>query len=288
MRKELAPSDRPLISGKPALSQVSREEMGRYILLVVRDPLIFKKDPAEEISLTYLENVKKVADTMLYKTYTGTYKNVKVSIVSTGSGAPDVEILLGELIMFTSADTVIRVGCSGAIQEYIKPGELVIVSAAVRDDGASAEYVSKSFPSVANYEVLISMIEAAEKLGVKYHVGITRSNDSFWVGQGRPIKEYLQCEHEKIIEYWKRAGVLCVERETSLILTLANLFNLRAGSILAVVNNRITGELNIGAGIQDAIKVVLESLVLLNYWDRLKEEKKKKYWYPSIHLNAIE
>ena len=242
---------------------------------------MFKKDAAEVVA-DHFEEARKVADTKMYVTYTGRYKGVEVTAVSTGSGSPELELAFTEFASLNKADTFIRIGCSGALQEHVRVGDLVISSGAVRDEGTSGEYILKAYPAVAHYEVLLALIEAAERLQSKYHVGITRSNDSFWVGQGRTSRNYIQREHENIIEYWKRAGVLNIEREVSALLTLTSLLGLRGGAICSVVNNRITGELGVGAGVENAIEVSLEAIKILQGWDAAKNTTGKKYFYPTL------
>ena len=68
----------------------------------------------------------------------------------------------------------------------IEPGDLVIAIAAVRYDGASTDYAPLEYPAVASPEVLMALIEAAERLRVRYHVGIVASTSTFYLGQSRP------------------------------------------------------------------------------------------------------
>lgn len=106
-------------------------------------------------------------------------------------------------------------------------------------------------------------------MGVNYHIGITRSNDAIYAGEGRPICNYLQEEHKAIPQYWARANVLNVEREAALILT-CNIFGKRGGAI------------GIGVGKETSIKTALEAFKLLAEWDRQKEEKGKRYLVADI------
>lgn len=146
--------------GASLFTGVSSKEVARFVILTVRDPLHgYVKDAAEEIA-EYLDNYKKVADTGMFTTFTGEYKGVPISVCSTGSGAPEAELALMDFIRFTSADTFVRVGTSGALQEWIK--------LAVRDEGTSKEYVKPTYPAVASYEVVLALASAAEKLGVNY------------------------------------------------------------------------------------------------------------------------
>jgi len=268
--------------GASLFTGVSSEKVARYVILTVRDPLHgYVKDAAEEIA-EHLDCYEKVADTRMFTTFTGKYKGVSISVCSTGSGAPEAELALMDFIRFTSADTFVRVGTSGALQEWIKLGELIISSAAVRDEGTSKEYVKPTYPAVASYEVVLALASAAEKLGVNYHIGITRSNDAIYVGEGRPICNYLQEEHVVIPRYWARANVLNVEREAALILTLCNIFGKRGGAICTIVDNELTGEVGVGVGKEESIKVALEAFKFLAEWDRRKEETGKKYLVANI------
>jgi uridine phosphorylase len=270
------------INGRPLFTGIKPEEVARYVLLTVRDPLAgFKRDAGEEVA-GYLDSYRLVVDTGMFKTYTGEYEGVAVTICSTGSGAPETELALMDFINFTKSDTFIRVGTSGSYQKWVKLGDIVITSAAVRDEGTSEEYVKPIYPASANYEVVMAMIEAAESLGIKYHVGITRSNDAIYAGEGRPIASYLQKEHEDIPEYWQRANVLNVEREASLILTLCNLFGKRGGAVCTIVDNELTGELGVGIGKEESIKVAIESVRILAKWDEIKEKRKKRFYYPAL------
>jgi len=269
------------VEGKPVLTGICPECVARYVLLAVRDPLGFKRDAAEEIA-SYFDSAKKVADTGMFITYSGEYRGVPVTVCSTGSGAPDTEIAFMDFIQYSAADTFIRVGTSGSYHPAVRVGDVVISSGAVRDDGTSREYVKTSYPAVASHEVVLALSDAAEEVGASYHIGITRSNDSIYCGQGRPVKDYMQDEHLAIPDYWRRAGVMNVERETSIILTLSNLFHVRGGSVCAVVNSTPHGYLDVSAGVQDAIRTALEGIRRLNHWDAQVKKSGKKWWTPSL------
>ena len=122
------------------------------------------------------------------------------------------------------------------------------------------------------------MIESAQARSLRYHVGITRSNDAIYCGQGRPVMGYLP--NEGVVEHWVNAGVLNVERETAAILTLAQLFHARGGSICTVCNSSITQKVGVSQGIDDAIAVGLEGLALLARRDAEKERAGQKWWSP--------
>lgn len=280
-----------VVKGIPVFIGADPSDIASYVILCVRDPLCFSKDPVSTI-LDHLSCSRKVGDTHMFITLSGEYKGVPVTVCVTGSGAPETELVLAQFIEgYPQVNTVVRLGACGGFQPDIKPGTLAIASGAVRDEGSSKEYVSPSYPAIANYynyEVLLAQIEAAEKLGVQYSVGVFRSDDTMYPGLGRALKGYIQKEHEHIVEYWSKANVFFIDRETSLVLTLTTLFGLRGGSVCVVVDNYFTGELVPAKALDNVVKnlllTILESFVILNKWDTAK--KSEKWLTPSIIKEA--
>jgi uridine phosphorylase len=267
--------------GRSLMAQISPEEIGRYVILTVRDPLGCEEDTGKHIA-GYLDGSELIADTHMFITYTGTHKGVRISVCSTGSGAPETELALLEFFKFSAADTFVRVGTSGTYRKDIEVGDIVIASGAVRDEGTSGEYVKQSYPAVASFEVVLALAEAAERSGFRYHIGITRCNDSCYVGQGRPMQGYWQEEHQHIPEYWDRVGIKNFERETSVTYVMCSLMGHRAGAVNAVVNSTPKGIITPGAGMHETITTVLEGIATLAQWDKTKESLKKRYWLPCL------
>lgn len=216
-----------------------------------------------------------------YVTYSGYYKGVFISATSTGIGAPSTAIAVEELARVGS-EVFIRVGTTGVLRREIGVGDLIISTGAVRLEGTSKHYVIPEYPAVASYDVVLALIEAAESLGVRYHVGLTASSDSFYVGQERPgFKGYLPYHSRGLIEYLRNANVLNFEMEASVIFVLANLYGLRAGSVCAAIANRETDEFVPGAGVEDAIRVANEAVKVLNEWLEEVSKTGKRYVTPD-------
>lgn len=250
-------------------------EVARYVLL--------PGDPERVPKIASLwDKAKKVAYHREYQTYTGKVGGIPITATSTGIGCPSLAIGVEELAAI-GADTFIRVGSSGSIQREVKVGDVVISSAAVRLEGTSKEYVRVEYPAAANYEVLLALIEAAEKLDHRYHVGITASTDSFYLGQGRPgLKGYTQSFAKEIMPDLQAARVLNFEMETASLLTIASIYGFRAGSICAVYANRVTGEFGVGKGEMESAEIATEAVKILARMDAAKRKQKKKYWYPGL------
>ena len=126
--------------------QVAKGEVGRYVLL--------PGDPKRCAKIAeYFDNPVLVADNREYITITGTVDGVRLSVTSTGIGGPSAAIALEELAN-CGADTFIRVGTCGGMQEEVLSGDLVIASGAIRMDGASREYAPVEYPAVSDHTVL--------------------------------------------------------------------------------------------------------------------------------------
>jgi len=154
----------------------------------------------------------------------------------------------------------------------------------VRLDGASKDLVIPEYPAVAHYEVVMALIQAAEEVGVRYHVGVTASTDTFYTGQGRPaLGGYLPSFKEHILEDMQKAGVKNFEMEVGALLTAANIFGKRAGAACIVIANRVTDDFQITDDMQKRAGLVASTAVsILATWDKEKEKKGKRFLYPKL------
>ena len=275
MARRFASAARPETAGQPQYHlRLKPSDVSRYVLL--------PGDPDRVVKITkYWDEEKEVARNRQFVTRIGSYEGVRVSVCSTGIGCPAVAIAVEELAN-VGVDTFIRVGSTGSIRQECKCGDLVISTGAVRLEGTSKQYVRVEYPALASYEVVSALVEAAEGLGYRYHVGITASTDSFYCGQARPgFKGYWQSWINDLIPDLSAANVINFEMEAAALFTLANLFGLRAGAVCAVFTNRITDEFDV-AGEEEAGKTASEAVKILHEWDKAREKKGKKYWFPAL------
>lgn len=207
------------------MTQIDPDKVGDFVLVTVRDPLIdYDGDPAEQIAQK-LEAPELIGKSGMFTSYTGTYKGARITIVSGGSGSPEAELLLYDFMEFSKATTYLRVGGSGGIGTEVRPGDLVVSSGVVREENMTSAYIGKGFPAVSHYEVVNALVQAADELEAPFHVGVTLSIDSDFVGAGRPgVGGYMQPWNADLIPTYNRAGVLNGDRESAAIVTLAALY----------------------------------------------------------------
>jgi uridine phosphorylase len=184
----------------------------------------------------HFDDAKMIAHKRQYITYTGTYRGVRMSVTSTGIGCPALAIAVEELIK-VGGKNFIRIGTCGALQKYVKLGDIIIASAAVRGDGTSREYFPLEYPAVADFHLLEAMIEAAVKNNVKPHVGIVRAHDTFYAESILAKGDYL-----KLDKPWIDSGVLSTENETSTLYTLTTVRKCRGATILTPVGHHLFPE----------------------------------------------
>ena len=218
-----------------------------------------------------------------YRTVTGSYEGTPISVTSTGIGSPSAAIAVEELAR-VGAETFIRVGSCGALQAEMAVGDLVITSGGVRQEGTSDEYVREDYPAVAHPEVVSALVAAAERLGHDYHVGLTMSTDAFYAGQGRPgFRGFRSPRGETLIDELRDANVKNIEMEASAIMTLANVYGLRAGAVCSVFANRETGEF-LTEGENHAAETASLAVKLLARMDEIKEDAGVDHWHAGLSL----
>ena len=206
---------------------IKEGDIGRYVLL--------PGDPARcEKIAQYFDNPHFVAQNREYVTWTGTLLGEKVSVVSTGIGCPSTAIAVEELIE-AGADTLIRVGSSGAMQPTVHTGDVVIATAAIRDEGTTSHYLPMEFPAVAHIEVVNALMAGAADLGVKAFTGVCQSKDSFY-GEVERARMPMAQQLEDRWNAWIAAGALASEMEAAALFILCAIYRKRAGAALQVIN----------------------------------------------------
>ena len=224
-----------------------------------------------------------------FATVTGTYRGERVSVVSTGIGTDNVEIVVAEILAITERPTFIRVGSCGTLQPEIGLGDLIISSGAVRLEATTSFFVHDGYPAIADYEAIVALVEAAAGLGHRAHVGVTATAPGFFGAQGRPIPQ-LPIRYPDLAEEMARQRVLNFEMEASALLVLAHLAGSRAGVVCAVYAQRTTGDF-VTDEVRDraeaaCVETGLEGLRILAAMERQKREAQTDRWRPSLWNNG--
>lgn len=183
-----------------------------------------------------LDDARFIGSNREFTIWNGTLDGELVTVCSTGIGGPSTAIAAEELAD-CGAKVMIRVGTCGGIATHVQSGDLVIASGAVRQDGTSREYAPLAFPAVPDADVLFALASAAKESGVRHHIGVVQSKDSFY-GQHSPERMPTSAALLEQWEAWKRLGVLASEMEASTLFTVGAARGIATGAVFHVIWNQ--------------------------------------------------
>ncbi|MDR2178877.1 MAG: nucleoside phosphorylase [Synergistaceae bacterium] len=214
-------------------------------------------------------DVREIASYREFKTVTGVYEGLKLAATSTGIGGASSEICIHELRTL-GVHTCIRVGTTGCIVPEFDLNDLIIPVACVRKDGTSIAYIEPEFPAFADTRVVMALMQACEKLGFRYGLGLSYTVGSFYIGQGRPLDEngYWPSFAEKIIPDLQQARVTNIEMETAAQYVVGYLHGMRMGAVLSVIANRVLDRWGDDGGEEKACLAACEAMKILEKQDR--------------------
>lgn len=208
--------------------EVAPGEVGRYVFL--------PGDPGRcELIASYFDEPHLVAKHREYETWTGYLDGEKVSVTSTGIGCPSAAIAMEELVA-VGADTFVRVGTSGSMQDHIMPGDIGIINAAIRDEGTTSHYLPIEFPAVADFGITHALWEAARRSGNRVHLGVSQSKDSFY-GQHDPGRMPVAKRLEERWAAWMAGGAICSEMEAAALYIVAQTLRVRATGLMMIMGH---------------------------------------------------
>lgn len=236
---DLSRADVPLTDGRQYHIALERGELAEYVVLVGDPGRVARV--AERFDTIELERSNREITTA-----TGTSEGMRLSVMSTGMGTDNIEIVLAEVMEITDAPTFIRVGSSGALQPEIALGDLVISIGAVRLENTTDFYVHPGYPAIAHRDVVWALESACRQLGHPYHVGLTATASGFYAPQGRQMRT-LPVRYPDLAEELRRQRVANLEMESSALFVLAGLAGLRSGTICAAYAQRTDGTFLEGA-----------------------------------------
>lgn len=195
-------------------------------VLMPGDPL-----RAKFIAENYLKDAVLVNNVRGIHGYTGTYNGTKVSVMASGMGMPSIGIYSYELYNFFGVENIIRVGTAGSINPNVKVRDIVIAMGACTNSHYASQYnLPGTFSPIADYDLMKTAIENAEKHSANYHVGNCLSSDTFY------------CDDPTATEKWAKMGVMCIEMEAAALYMNAARCGKKALGIFTISDHILTGE----------------------------------------------
>lgn len=243
----------------------------------ISDKIIIVGDPGRVDMLgSLLKDIRVRKENREFRTVTGYYDNSEITIISSGIGTDNIDILINELDALVNIDlntgiskeepvslTFVRLGTSGGLRSDVPVGTCVLTETAIGFDGllhfyegydwildtaladTLAEYLE--WPDTLSYPYAVSankeLMELFQNEGFKK--GMTISVPGFYAPQGRRLRlETFDNEiNGKLGEFEFRGKPICnYEMESSAIYGLSGLLGHRALTICLVIGNRVSGE----------------------------------------------
>jgi len=162
--------------------------------------------------------------------YTGYYKGVRVSVMASGMGIPSIGIYSYELYNIFGVENIIRIGSAGSMREDVEIRDVVIGMGACTDTNFAVQYrLPGTFAPIADYGLMSAAVEAAKKIGARYHVGNLLSSDIYY------------SDDSDANAAWMKMGVMAVEMESAGLYMNAARAGKRALAICTVSNSLLTG-----------------------------------------------
>jgi len=257
-------------------------------------PIIFTvgdQDRVQEVT-KHFGSIEFERQSREFKTVTGRYKGHRMTVISTGIGTDNVDIVLNELDTLFQIDfktrqkkeeqtplTFIRIGTSGSIQENIPLNSFLASESALAFDGLLPFYNDNFFNKPDNWPERLSTIAPLvthsysrflENLPKDFAKGITATMPGFFAPQGRSFRlPSIFSKHLDELRDFKLQGknITNIEMETAGIYGLSQLMGHRAISFNAILANRVTGEFSQNA--KQTIDGMIESVLdwTVNYVD---------------------
>ena len=243
----------------------------------ISDKIIIVGDPGRvDMIASMMNNVRVRKENREFRTVTGTYDQNEITVISSGIGTDNIDILINELDALVNIDlktgkikeepislTLIRLGTSGGLRDDIPAGSFVLAETAIGFDGLLHFYSGYDWIlDTLLSDVLAEYLEWPDTLSYPYAVkanamllekfssdkfinGITISTPGFYAPQGRQLRlETFDNEiNKKLSKFEFRGRKICnYEMESSAIYSLSALLGHKALTICAVIGNRVSGE----------------------------------------------
>ena len=221
----------------------------------IAESVLLPGDPlrAKFIAETFLDAPRQYNEIRNMFGYTGTYRGVPVSVQGTGMGMPSIGIYSWELMTQYDVQNLVRVGTAGSIRADIPLREVVLASGACTDSAYVKNFLPDGhYAPIASWELLRKAAEAADRMGLKVHVGNVFSTDVF----------YHTDSH--YYDKWAAMGCMVTEMEAAALYMNAACNHRNALAMLTVSDSLVTGEATTAEERQntflDMMKLALETV----------------------------
>jgi uridine phosphorylase len=237
----------------------------------IADTIIFVGDPERVPKISkYFDSIEIKKQNREFVTHTGTLKNKKITVIATGIGTDNIDIVLNELDALVNINletrtvhsklkslNIIRIGTSGALQADIPIDSFVVSEYAVGLDGLLHFYefiqdddinINKTVEDIASVQCYTAKAsnKLLDLLADDIRKGITLTASGFYAPQGRKLR--LSPKNPNFIDdlsaqiFAENKKITNFEMETSAIYGLGKMLGHHCISFNAILANRVLGQ----------------------------------------------
>ena len=203
--------------GKTLYSKCNPSDIAKYV--------IFSGDPWRvEIIKKHLEDVNHIAFSREFNTYTGTYKGVRITISSTGIGAPSAAIAMEEMYQ-CGMEVALRMGTVMSLKDDLL-GHYIVPVGSIREESTSKTYVQETYPAIADFDLIETINETIKEYGSDVDNGLNVTLDGFYsqMHMSKLAKE-RNIDVYKVFDKYKRLNVSGIDMESSCMMVVGRLMN---------------------------------------------------------------
>lgn len=247
----------------------------------IADKIILVGDPGRvELVASHFESRESEAESREFRTVTGVYKGKRITVISTGIGCDNIDIVMNELDALVNIDfktrelkpqmrslDIVRVGTCGGLQPFTPVGTFVCAQKSIgfdgllnfyagRDEACDLEFES-AFKKYMNWNarlndpyVIDADSELLDRIAKEDMVrGVTIACGGFFGPQGRELRIPLADpqQNEKIEKFeYQGHKITNFEMESSALQGLSKLMGHKAMTVCMVIANRLIKEANTG------------------------------------------
>ena len=258
------------------------------------DKVILVGDPGRVSQVSsHFESIECEVSNREFKSVTGVYKGKRITVVSTGIGCDNIDIVVNELDALANIDfetrkekvnlrqlTFVRIGTCGGLQEYVPTGTYIASEKSIGFDGLLNFYAGRNEACDLEFEAAFKKhMNWNELLGAPYVIdadkelidrvaaddmvkGVTIACGGFFGPQGREMRIPLADpnQNQKIEDFeYNGYRITNFEMESSALAGLAKLMNHKAMTCCMVIANRRTKEVN--ASYKNSIEGLIERVL---------------------------
>jgi uridine phosphorylase len=246
------PEGKPVVTPQRLVKNILRRRLSQKSLKIEKCTLICVTRQDVKAMVTMLHGSTVAAWQGYREIYRGQAGERKVTIAAALPGAPNCVALVEELAAF-GMEQAIFFGYCGSLQPAVRPGDLIVPTKAIREDGTSFHYLPPDVAAQPDREIQETILNCLQQKKIPHHQGTIWTTDAIYRETVEKVRRY------------QGQSVLGVEMELSALFVFGMAQNVAIGGLLVVTDELSPSDWRphffaprVIQGVRQARKVVVE------------------------------